>query len=480
MAVNRLRTRLIASYLVVLLVTLVVISLLLVLILRAQPVAAEPIFNRLSAVMRVVNNRGDQVHLLLNARPENLTRILDGIALQTRVRILVVRTNGLVVYDSLGEFEPQSTVDARLWGPPAGELALVRGSFSQEGAEWLFVAQQYPTLAGETLFALAEPRPASSWTEVLNIFGSSLLAPLIVAGLVGLGLALAVAWALSRGLVQSLGRLAAGAGAIAAGHYGERVPVLGAEEIRGVATAFNHMAEQVQTAQVTQQDFLANVSHDLRTPLTSIQGFSQAIIDGTSKDPAYHARIIHDEVGRLNRMVGELLDLARISAGRLSMTQGRVDLAQVAHAVAERLAIKASEGGVRLFGDIKPVPEVAGDGDRLAQVITNLIDNALKFTPQGGEVRIAVVSDRGGVQVAVSDTGHGIPPEDLPRVFERFYQVDKARGPRRGTGLGLTITAEIVHAHGGQISAASAGRDQGTTFTCWFPAMGMSTIVRRV
>ena len=128
---------------------------------------------------------------------------------------------------------------------------------------------------------------------------------------------------------------------------------------------------------------------------------------------------------------------------------------------------------MQLVRDIQPAPEVTGDGDRLAQVLTNLIDNALKFTPRGGAVRVAVHPAQGGVLVEVTDTGQGIPAADLPRIFERFYQVDKARGPRRGTGLGLAITAEIVRAHGGRIQAASGGPGKGTTITVWLPAIGV-------
>ncbi len=125
------------------------------------------------------------------------------------------------------------------------------------------------------------------------------------------------------------------------------------------------------------------------------------------------------------------------------------------------------------------MPDISGDGDRLAQIITNLIDNALAFTPEGGTVRVATRPADGGVELSVSDTGQGIPQEDLPRIFERFYQVDKSRGPRRGTGLGLAITTEIVQAHGGRISATSGGIGQGATFTVWFPALDMTTVIRR-
>jgi signal transduction histidine kinase len=147
-----------------------------------------------------------------------------------------------------------------------------------------------------------------------------------------------------------------------------------------------------------------------------------------------------------------------------------VQLSELLNAVGDSLSVKASDKGVALALEVPPdLPRIAGDGDRLAQVFTNLIDNAIAFTPVGGTVRVAARAAEAGVGVTVSDTGQGIPPEDLPRVFERFYQADKARGPRRGTGLGLAIAAEIVQAHGGRISATSGGTGQGATFTVWLP-----------
>jgi signal transduction histidine kinase len=240
--------------------------------------------------------------------------------------------------------------------------------------------------------------------------------------------------------------------------------------VRDVAEAFNQMSATIQAEQQTQQDFLANVSHDLKTPLTSIQGYSQAIIDGATGDPVEAARIIHEEAERMNRMVVELTDLARLQSGRLTIQSVPIDLGRVAAAVGQRLAIVAREKGVSLTVDAPSMPEINGDGDRLVQVLTNLISNAIQFTPAGGSVSVKAQVRDGGVEVVVQDTGIGIPPDELPRIFERFYQVDKARGPRRGTGLGLAIVQEIVQLHGGSISAASAGENRGSTFTVWLPA----------
>jgi two-component system sensor histidine kinase ResE len=239
------------------------------------------------------------------------------------------------------------------------------------------------------------------------------------------------------------------------------------------------MSDKVQSEQRAQQDFLANVTHDLKTPLTSIQGYSQAIVDGAAGDPVRAAGIIYDEASRLNRLVVELTDLARLQSGRFSMHLQPINLSQLTDAIGQRLAIVAREKGVQFTVQTAPVPSVQGDGDRLAQVLTNLISNAIKYTPKGGTVQVMTGAQAAGVVVTVSDTGVGIPADELPRIFERFYQVDKARGPRRGSGLGLAIVAEIVHAHNGTIQASSGGEGQGATFTVWLPVPAPTVIAPR-
>jgi signal transduction histidine kinase len=238
------------------------------------------------------------------------------------------------------------------------------------------------------------------------------------------------------------------------------------------------MSTEVRASQDTQRDFLVNVSHDLKTPLTSIQGYSQAIMEGAADDPAQAAAIIYEEAGRLNRMVVELTDLARLQNGQLSMQMHPLDISPIVQAVAQRIDIVAQKKGLSLSVESPSMPHVNGDGDRLAQVITNLVSNAVKYTPPGGRIHVNTQVNNGGVELVVQDSGIGIPKEDLPRIFERFYQVDKARGPRRGTGLGLAIVQEIVQAHAGTVSVTSAGAGKGSTFTVWLPSPDLKTVVR--
>ncbi|GAB4513724.1 MAG: hypothetical protein OHK0046_14780 [Anaerolineae bacterium] len=352
----------------------------------------------------------------------------------------------------------------------AEPLEQVFGRFTEDGVEWLFSGIIVQTQDTSDLIAaiVAEPRPITSLQAVLADFGTSLARPLLQTTIISLFTALVMSVLISRTVARPLQAASAAAQAVAEGDLSQHVPITGPTEVRAVARAFNRMSAQVRATQQAQQDFLANVSHDLKTPLTSIQGYSQAIVDGAAREPRQAAEIIHEEAARLNRMVNELTDLARIQAGKFSMKTEDVDVGLIASEVARKLAVVAENKGIALDNRTLPMPIVQGDGDRLVQVFTNLLSNAIKYTPSGGRVRIQTQATEEGVEVLIRDTGIGIPKEDLPRVFERFYQVDKARGPARGTGLGLAITNEIVQAHGGKIYVESV-EGNGTTFTVWLP-----------
>jgi signal transduction histidine kinase len=232
------------------------------------------------------------------------------------------------------------------------------------------------------------------------------------------------------------------------------------------------MTGQLQSTQQAQRDFLANVSHELRTPLTSIQGFAQALLDGAAATPEAIQRsagIIFGEADRMRRLVDGLLDLARLDSGLRALTLAPVDLRGLLTGAAEKFSLRANAGSVTLAADLPPtLPAITGDADRLAQVVANLLDNALKHTPAGGRVTLSASASPTSVEISVSDTGPGIPAEDLGRIFERFYQVDKSRAHSAGLGLGLAISREIVEAHGGRLRAESV-TGLGSRFTVELP-----------
>jgi signal transduction histidine kinase len=328
--------------------------------------------------------------------------------------------------------------------------------------------------------------------ELITELGWGFLAAGIVALLVSLLLGIFIA----RSIALPLQRIAMAAGAVAAGDYEHRLQEKGPPEVKRVAASFNVMTGRVESSQRAMRDFVSNVSHELKTPLTSIQGFSQAIMEGATQDEAAQRRaagIIHQEASRMARMVEDLLDLARIDSGQVVMNKTPLDLTQILTSSVERLLPQAAQKQIKLVKKWDNLPQVVGDGDRLAQVFTNLLDNAVRHTPGGGQVTISsdlargllrprqvrpglvqadvttALSERGDfVEVSIADTGPGIPPDDLARIFERFYQVDKSRRRGRGTGLGLAIIKEIIDAHGGYIRAQSK-EGTGTKFTVVLP-----------
>ncbi|WP_455331312.1 ATP-binding protein [Exiguobacterium profundum] len=247
-------------------------------------------------------------------------------------------------------------------------------------------------------------------------------------------------------------------------------PLVGEDDFEGAVvvirdTSESHRLDKMRT------DFVANISHELRTPLVTLQGYSEAIIDGiTESDEATKefASIIYDESLRLARLVNDLLDLARIESGKETMHFTSFDIGDFLTRVMRKFNQMASEKGIRLQTDA-PHRLIEADGDRLEQVFTNLIGNAIAHT-DSGEIRIEVTEETDELRIQLTDTGHGIPKEDLPFVFERFYKADKARtsGSKTGTGIGLAIVKNVVDAHHGKVSVSST-LGVGTTFEIYLP-----------
>ncbi|HML23776.1 MAG TPA: ATP-binding protein [Aggregatilinea sp.] len=483
---HSLRTRLLASYVAILLIMLCLIGLVLLLFLRTRPLPTDTLIRDLTGtlldvrVTEVVRLEGR----LNNSVTAEVSTLLSSEAAARDFRLMVVNEDNTVEFDSNETFDVGTAlteVDREpLVRPTASRTAAIyQGRFlDPDGTEWIYVAQPLrPVLvqrANTPFLAVAAPVPRPSLRSVVQTFGETFFRPLVRAGMLGLLVAIGLSALIARSVARPLQQMSKAAQRIADGDLEQRVPVVGPHEVRTLAQSFNEMTEKVATTQNAQRDFLANVSHDLRTPLTSIQGFSQAIAEGVASDPeaARHAaQIIHDEAGRLHRMVESLLDLARIESGQMEMQRRPLWLGDVLHAVAESISMRARDKGVQLDVQIPPtLPRVAGDGDRLAQVFTNLLDNAIRYTPAGGRVTLDATATADALIVTMRDTGEGIPAAELSRIFERFYQVDKSRqrGRRTGSGLGLAISQQIVEAHGGRIEVASV-EGSGTTFTVRLP-----------
>ena len=250
-------------------------------------------------------------------------------------------------------------------------------------------------------------------------------------------------------------------------------PLYNNNTIRGAVAVVRDMTEERRLDKL-RKDFIANVSHELRTPISMLQGYSEAIVDdiaGSEEEKKEIARIIYDESLRMGRLVNDLLDLARMEAGHITLNKDLIGVMPFTERVTNKFIGLAKEKKVSIYfeSDVEIKSDIYMDPDRIEQVLTNLIDNALRHTPTGGEVTVSLAESKGGYLFHVKDTGSGIPEEDLPFVFERFYKADKARTRgKSGTGLGLAIAKNIIESHKGHIQVQSKV-DQGTTFTFFLP-----------
>jgi two-component system sensor histidine kinase BaeS len=294
-------------------------------------------------------------------------------------------------------------------------------------------------------------------TSVQSAAWRPFLGDLLLAALAGVILAAGLSYVLARSIVGPIRRVAAATRALAADESHEPLATGGTIELASLAEAFNQMTEQLAAARQAERDFLLSVSHELKTPLTAIRGYSEGLADGAF-EPAEAARIISLEASRLERLVRDLLDLARMNRSEFSVQREPVDLAEVAREAVRRHEAAARDFGVALSAEGDEA-WVDADADRLLQVASNLVENALRETPAGGAVTVRAEPDR----LLVTDTGAGIAPQDLPHAFERFYLYDKADKSRPvGSGLGLAIVKQLATAMAGDVTVQSGAT--GTTF----------------
>jgi two-component system OmpR family sensor kinase len=481
-----LRARLIVSYIVIILICLVLVSLASIFLLSRFQAKLVILGLADAAVPTAL-----RVHSFLerDLLPAEIVDLLKEQAEKQEVRILLLTPRGQVLADTQDTWTgKQANVDlAEIPKDTRTPYPYVYGRVTPpNGQTQLYVALSVTPsrLAAEDeesqrrVFVALLASPRRGLRTVLKDVASRFLQ----AGLVTLVISIVLALLIARSIAKPLQRITAATEEIASGNYDQTLDITSPDEVGRLAASFNTMAHEVKASRQTQRDFVANVSHELKTPLTSIQGFSQAILDGTADDEENRHRaveIISNEANRMSRLVDELLDLARIESGQIKMLREPVDLAKVLEGCIEKFDLQAGEGNVALVLDAPALPLVTGDKDWLAQVFANLLANALKHTPPEGKVTIKAqevketragrVAQGSAVETTVTDTGVGIPPADLEHIFERFYQVDKSRaGKDRGVGLGLTIAKQIIEIHEGTIQVESV-RDLGTKFTVVLP-----------
>jgi len=253
---------------------------------------------------------------------------------------------------------------------------------------------------------------------------------------------------------------------IAEGHYHERVQVVSKDELGQLARSFNQMAVSLEQTEAMRRELIGNVAHELRTPLSTIKGYMEGLIDGVlPPDPTTYQQV-YREADRLQRLVSDLQELSRVEAGAFELDYQPVNMAELIQHNAARLRPQFKEKEVNLKLDLPfDLPQIQADEDRLNQVLINLIGNALQYTPTGGTVTVTAGTHSPELWVTITDTGIGIASEHLGHLFTRFYRVDKSRSRAGGgSGIGLTITKHLIEAHGGRIWANSSGAGQGSTF----------------
>ena len=346
----------------------------------------------------------------------------------------------------------------------------------------LFFSYVLVPLAGNVAFVAVASFAAPAFFEDRNAGGQGALAEtlgdpvlyFLAGGLVVAVTAAAISFLAAYRITTPIHRILSATERFSAGRCGERVPVQADDEIGALARGFNAMATALEEGERQRREFISDVSHELPTPLSTLQGYLEGLVDGVVEPDEEAWALMYSETERMRRLVDDLSQLSRAEAGQLSL-----DISPTLPARIVRLAIDGmlplfSAKGVRLESGVpETLPYVLADADRLVQVLTNLLGNALRHTPAEGRVTVRAEAWGGEVLFAVRDTGVGITSEHLPRIFERFYRVEKSRSrseARGGSGVGLAVCRALVGAMGGGIRAESAGSGEGATLLFTLPA----------
>ncbi|MGE5620639.1 MAG: sensor histidine kinase [Sphingomonadaceae bacterium] len=408
---------------------------------------------------------------------QGVPQLVATLAHWTGQRLVVADGSGRVVADSAGRLRPGTAIPSPAPSPPV-EIVLggksigtlyLEGEPQSDARPWGGMRGHmggYPSMM-EMMRQMAGQAgtPESRFLEAVN-------RSLWIAGGAALVVALALGSLISREITAPLKQLTLAARRVAAGDFGQRVELRSRDELASLAEAFNTMAAALARDEAQRKQFLSDVAHELKTPLSIIQGNLEGMIDGVVPTTPDRLASLREETLLLSRLVTDLRDLSLAEAGHLPLHREQVDLGGLIQGILAGVQAQAADRRIRLEAELpEDLPAVPADADRVGQVVRNLLSNALRYTPAGGTVRISarVAHPSPFLQVTVADTGPGIPPEDLPRVFDRFYRVDKSRTRGSGgSGLGLSVARQLVEAHGGRIWAESE-RGRGSSFHFTLP-----------
>ena len=301
----------------------------------------------------------------------------------------------------------------------------------------------------------------------------------LLTGSVAAFAALLMARLLARGMTKPLRDMADAATRMQTGDYSVRVETTSRDEVGRLAVAFNQMSSELEHLEQSRRDLVANVSHELKTPITAIRAHLENLLDGVEQPDPETLQVMLSQSERLGRLVEQLLDLSKLESGEVPLHTEAVPLPSLIAQVISEIGVARPDRSVTVGADLPDdLPPVTADRERVHQVLFNLVDNAMRFTPDGGAVTVSADRHNGSVEITVEDTGAGIAPEHLPRLFERFYRVDPSRSREDGgTGIGLAIARSVVEAHGGHIEARSE-LGHGSTFTFDLPVASAGPATR--
>ncbi len=368
----------------------------------------------------------------------------------------IIFTNGTDISEKLSvinaQYVPETVVSSLAETGKVTDKELLNGFFAiQQCTYGISLEDQKGNLLGAVLASTG----SAGMSELLEAMNKTVLMSTLWVMLA----ALVAVYFITERMVAPLRSMSRAAKSFAAGKFDVRVPVTGSDEISELAQAFNNMAESLAATDEMQRSFVANVSHDLRTPMTTISGFIDGILSGAIPEDkrSYYLDVIASEVRRLSRLVNALLDVSRMQAGERKFTMTNLDICEMARQILISFEKRIEEKNLNVrFECDSDRMEVFADRDSVHQVLYNICDNAAKFSAEGGDYEIAIRERDKKITVSVYNTGVGIPEEDLPHIFDRFYKSDKSRGlDKTGVGLGMHISRAIIEAHGESIRVES-------------------------
>lgn len=432
--------------------------------LRQSPLLYRTTISRLAVTKAVLLPR---LRSLQSNEIEQLKNVIRNENQNDQVRVAIITSDGQVVFDSAKKSAPSLPIinnpDVIAEKKDERQAEIYR---DERRNVWFYTVGKIST---NYFLLLLIQRPLLPLAAILQ---DEFLSPLLQSALVAFGLALMLSLIMTRWIADPLSKMAQSANKMASGDF-EDIPLNGPKEVQQLSSALNTMNKKLLQTLQSQRDFVANVSHELKTPITSMQGFAQALVDGTvkSREAIQKAgKVILDETNRLHRLVVDLLALTRFDAGTADLKHQNIKLTAIIHNILEKYSITSKNANIRIIFQPKVELNILGDTDRLSQVFSNILDNAIKFSPNNSQIFIDFEKKENTGLIKIRDHGPGIREEDQLRIFERFYQVDKSRrgGEGRGVGLGLAISSQIIHAHNGKIWVESDGM-KGSTFVVELP-----------